>query len=145
MLDAAASVVTVGIPRLGLVTLRRPRVLDAARLVSAAADPGPDRLAPLAVGAAALALAIEPTSTTWRPSSTLRDHGGQVVVWGEVVFDDLVRERVLADDYAGTARVVGELGAQIVEWVSTSFAVSSARAEEALGPFEPTPGPAGTP
>lgn len=138
-IDKKARTTSYGLPKLGLVTLTLPRVLDAARLVTAVAE-SRDTFDLVALGAAAIALTLEPTSSAWRPPSTLRAAGNDPVVWGEAIFDGLVEGKVLADDYAGSARIVSEVGAEIVEWVSERFAGDAAQAEAVLVPFVETPG-----
>ncbi len=136
---------SVGIGKLGLVTLEAPRVLDAGRLVTAAAEHAAGTDADLSVCVSAAAIGLTIRGSTWRPPGTWRERGRDPVEYGHDVLDDLVRSRVLADDAAATIRVVGTVGAAVLTWVS-ELVLADARATEAdLAPFEPTPPPGGTP
>lgn len=146
---------TIGLGRLGLVSLSLPLFLDCARIAQAARaaagfrsaeetvpSAAPNSDAQLMVGAAALALAL--TGCPWSPPRTFRACGRDVIDFGHAALDDLVRSGRLSPDYNVALGLVADAGAEVVGWVSRSFHRAHDEAEAEVGPFVPTPPPGGT-
>lgn len=135
--DGSAGVVVLG--DLGPIGVGRVRVLDAIRINAAtlAAYELPDRDYLICVGAAALALAIDQGSKVWAPSCTLRQAGGDVIAWGELVIDELARSGKVRPTASESLGPIGDAALEVIRWVTDDLLAQRRETDRALGPSGP--------